>query len=222
MTMEAKRRPTHEYEDTEKIKTCRFYVEGNEKLALAKIAHRTASTVVVKTTENTATIECAKGVFYPITVCYLMTQSGEVLFSEDYESLASGNCDLEVTPGDWTCAFNGPTEEDLDFFQKFEVVPVDKVVGGLVEAFYGDTTVTMKCHLFHKNPIKVCMFVSPSGKVFRPPSDHFKSEEFSYHKEGRWEEGQCDISLGEDVKLSMKFHVPKRGKFGNYAFFEET
>lgn len=144
------------------VQTSKFHVKGNETLGLGKIVKRINSTVVLKTTEATTTIECAKSVFYPIRVCYLLSQEGDILFSKDYDALADGNCYFEVFAGEWTCGFNGPNAGDEDFVQNFAVIRYGKVYSGSAATIADDGCVRMECHLFQKNSIKVCMFVSPS------------------------------------------------------------
>lgn len=186
---------------TNKTKTCKFQLKGNETLALEKIALRTNSTEVIKTLENTTTLECAKNIFYPLRVCYLLTQEGEILFSNDYVSFADGNCKFEVHFGNWTCGFNGPKEEDLDFVQNFEVIQYEKEIIDEEAKVAEDGSVSIECHLISRNQVKVCMLVSPSGIVFRPPTDQFKSEEFSYYGGGSLSYGDCGITFEKDVEV---------------------
>lgn len=215
MTMEIKNRTT---------KTCKFLVKGNETLGLEKIVIRTNSTIVLNTTEDTTKIGCAKNVFYPIRVCYLVSEERKILFSKNYDALAEGNCVFEVSPGEWTCGFNGPNAEDKDFVQNFRVFRHNKVISGFTIS--DDGSLTMKCHLFNKNPIKVCMFVSPSGKVLRPTTNQFQSDQFSYYKGGTFREGDCVINFKtnhgvetgywncllvkmNDEELSEEIYVPR-------------
>lgn len=186
-------------------KTCKFHLKGNETLGLEKIASRTKTTIVVKTTNNTATIECAKNVFYPIRVCYLINQYGEVRFSQDYDLLAGGSCEFDVYGGTWKCGFNGPNEEDEDFLQNFKVIQREKLVSGLGPQMTDEGSMTIGCHLFHRNPIKVCMLVSPRGKVYRPTTDKFRSEEFSYYNGGSMRAGMCGITISKDAAVEAGY-----------------
>lgn len=191
----------NEFVSTTESKTCKFHVKGNESLALQNLIIRTKSTEVVKTGENTTRIECAKSVFYPITVCYLLTQEGDVLFSENYDTFANGNCAFVAPPGNWTCGFNGPKEGDADFQQSFEVIQYAGDIIDESQKVADDGSLTVECHLICKSPIKVCMLVTPSGKVFRPPTDQFKSEEFSYYGGGSLSTGDCGITFEKDVEV---------------------
>lgn len=190
---------------TNETKTCKFRLKGNETLGLQKIMLRTNSTEVIKTMENTATIECANNVFYPITVCYLLTQEGDILFSKDSVSFADGNCGFVVPAGNWTCGFNGPKEGNHDFVQNFEVIQYEKEIIDEKAKVAEDGSVSIECHLIYKNQVKVCMLVSPSGIVFRPPTDQFKSEEFSYYGGGSLNTGDCGITISKEAEVESGF-----------------
>ena len=113
-----------------------------------------------------------------------MANGTDLIFSSDPYSLAIGNCGFEVTPGNWTCGFNGPTPEDEDIQQRFEVVHYDKELIDEAVTVDGNGVTTLECHWIKRRPIKWCAFMSPSGRVFRPPSASFQSKEYSFYKGG--------------------------------------
>lgn len=205
--------------------TCLFYLVGDESESKAQLKSRTETKIEVRTTSDSATIDCVKNSYYPLTLCYLVTFDG-LLFAAE-EQIKEGRCSFEVSPGNWTCGFNGPTEQDKDFVQEFEVIKYEKEIIDAKVTMRADKSVTVECHYFNRQPIKVCMVLSPSGRVYRPPTDQFKSKEFSYYEDGSFMTGNCgvafevgfnvesgpwDCSIGKvngDVLIARMFHEPK-------------
>lgn len=205
--------------------TCLFYLGGNESQSKAQLKNRTETKIEVRTTSDSATIDCVQNSYYPLTLCYLVTFDGLNFAAE--EQIKAGRCSFDVSPGNWTCGFNGPTEQDKDFVQEFEVIKYDKEIIDAKVIVKGDKSVTVECHYFNKEPINVCMVLSPSGRVYRPPTDQFKSKEFSYFADGSFKTGNCgvafeegfqvesgpwDCSIGKingEVLIARIFHEPK-------------
>ena len=86
-------------------------------------------------------------------MCYL-ANGNDLIFSPDPYALAIGNCEFEVTPGNWTCGFNGPTPEDEDIQQRFEVVQYDKELIDEAVTVDGNGVTTLECHWIERRPIK--------------------------------------------------------------------
>lgn len=188
------------YDRKTKIKTCTYQVKGNSTLAKERIVQRTKSAVVIKTTNDTVEINCAKNVYYPIHLCYLV-DGQQMILSTDGGS--DGNCVFRVMPGTWACGFNGPSEDGEDFEQIFEVIKYDRDI--IDEALSVDEkgVTTLQCHLIDKSPIRFCMLVSPSGRVYRPPKDTFKSAEFSFYGGGQMVTGDCGIEIGVGLHVEV-------------------
>lgn len=198
MTMEAMYDGTYPPEIT--AKTCKFHLKGNETAEMDRIKSRTSSKILARTTGDTVKIICAKYVPYPIRACFLVTDS-DILFSNDLDLLQKGFCKFTVAPGNWTCGFSGPKEEDGDFLQRFEVIKYDsEIIDERVHVVENGTT-TIECHLIYKDPIKMCIFLSPSGDYFRPTTDKFASEKFSYFDGGSLSTGDCGITFKEGVEV---------------------
>lgn len=182
-------------EDNEKsFQSCKFRLEGNLTEQQDRLRDRTNSIIEMETFKEKETIKCADNIYYPIHVCYIVHSDGELLFSDNYDELEAGTCEFEVPPGNWTCGFNGPTIDDEDFSQSFEVVQKKEIIDeGFTNREGGPTL--LECHLTNKMPLKMCIFVSPSERVYRLPSDRFKSDSYSYYLGGNWTTGDCGIEF---------------------------
>lgn len=185
------------------FKTCKFHLRGNKTLEKEKIVNRTQTTVVVKMIEDLVKIQCAKDVYYPINVCYLVLKD-DIIFAEDYSALADGNCEFWVPAGNWTCGFNGPSDGDTDFEQKFQVIQYKSEIVDEALNVVENGSVSMECHLIEKQPIKFCMFVSPSGKVYRPSSDTYKSKDYSFYKGGEMATGDCGVEFSKEFSKTVE------------------
>lgn len=179
-------------------RTCQFHV-ANE-LAKDKLIQRTNTTVIVKTIENKTKINCAMNAYYPLTFCYLSGESVMVRFND--KDILNGKCTFEVAPGNWTCGFNGPNEdEDEDFVQHFEVKKYNTEVMDEAVIRHANGTTTIECHVFDRQPIKRCMVVSASGKAYRPTSDNFKSDSYSFYSGGSMGTGDCGVEFKQGVEI---------------------
>lgn len=193
----------HEFDFT---KTCKFQVAGRPEASLQNLMDRTSSVITVKTIKNRERIQCADNVFYPITLCYLTDDFGLYRYlrtSTDHEAMEEGNCGFDVSPGTWTCGFNGPTEDDLIIKQKFRVIKYNSEVIDEAVKRLSDGSTALECHLIGKRRIKSCAFQSPSGRFYRLPADNFTSAEYSYYDEdgGTLMNGDCGIKFPENVEV---------------------
>lgn len=170
--------------------TCHFLVDDPSGKALQRLKQRTESPVVIKTNNMKHTVDCVKNPPYALRLCYLVTSSG-LTFGKNTD-LNLGKCSFVVSPGNWTCGFNGPTEEDEDFSQRFQVIHYTTEA---IDEKVTEGDVTLECHQINESPIDMCLFVSPSGKIFRPLSSSFSSTSFSFYKGGTMEKGNCGITL---------------------------
>lgn len=204
MTLEFKNQNLYQRNNAEDTsKTCKFLLEGSTEASLKNLMDRTSSVITIKTIKDKERIECAKDVFYPITICYLTGDHiDKLLISNNYEEMEDGRCAFEVGPGNFTCGFNGPTQSDMDYMQQFEVIKHDsEVIDGVSKAVENGTT--LECHHIGGRPIKLCGFLSPSGRFYRVASDTFNSAEYSYYKEdgGSMITGDCGIKFPADVEV---------------------
>lgn len=179
-------------------RTCTFHLIGNETLAKEKLLQRTQSTVLIKTISDNVLIDCAKNVYYPLTICYLR-QDNLVHFYDDHGEMLMGNCIFTVWPGNWTCGFNGPTKDDPDFVQNFEIIKYDSEIIEEQMKRTAKGTITLECHHISQATIKTCLFLSPNGKMYRLPSDNYNSTQFSYNGRG-FTAGDCGIELSKEIE----------------------
>lgn len=185
-----------------KAQQCKFQLKSNSTRAKDELEARTRTTIRIQTVNNLETIQCASNLFYPLHLCYLV--DNEKFRFSDGQGFEDGNCEFQVGPANWTCGFNGPSVEDEDFTQKFEVIKYE--TEAIDEKFTADEdgTVTLECHLIKKMPIKLCMFLSPSGQVYRLPTDKFKATggTYSYYSAGgKMMNGDCGIEFAAGVDV---------------------
>lgn len=60
-----------------------------------------------------------------------------------------------------------------------------------------DNTTALEAHHIYQEPLKTCIFLSPSRKLYVLPSDNFKSAGHSFFG-GKMSNGDCGIKLSEN------------------------
>lgn len=180
---------------------CRFIVRESEEAGRARLDERTKSNLVFNTVLYKTRVACAENVYYKLSLCYLVHSSGEVIFNGDRTALDIGNCFFEVQPGNYTCGFNGPTPDEEDVMQRFQVIRHKSQLINEQWRVNEDGSTTLECHWLEKRPVNQCFFVSPSGEIYRLTSDKFKSDRFSYYNGGSMKNGDCGITFAPGVAV---------------------
>lgn len=166
-----------------------------EGRALESLKERQKTTIQIKTMEDSYRVPCVKKAPYPLTECFLITDNG-VDFNTDYDNLKKGYCEFNVNPGNWTCGFNGPKPDDDPLTQKFSVWRYNREMIDEAVTLNEDNTTSLEVHHIYQEPLKTCMFLSPSRKLYVLPSDNFKSAGHSFFG-GKMYNGDCGIKLSE-------------------------
>lgn len=85
--------------------------------------------------------------------------------------------------------------------QEFEVIKYDTEIIDEKLTVSGNNATSLECHYIEMSPIRVCALVSPSGVVYRPPTDDFKSDRYTFYTGGKMSNGDCGIEFGPDVEV---------------------
>lgn len=184
---------TDDFATITKNQTCHFYVSSSMKTENS--VQGSPARKVIKTMDDTVTINCATEMDYPIEMCYLFIKQGMTMTTIN----TPNHCEFVVPAGNWTCRFNGRTAEEDDVQQHFEVIQYDTAIidGAVTRTQEGK--LRMECHYIRNVPIQHCLFVSPEGKIFRPRKNTVKGS--SYSAGAELSTGECSIEFSQEVKV---------------------
>lgn len=95
---------------------------------------------------------------------FLEKQSAVKFSKNEDNQFETGYCAFEVDPGNWTCYFNGPINEDDFIAQKFIVRKhKTEVIDEKRRDWDGSKTLECNFRAIFRGAIHFCAFLSPAG-----------------------------------------------------------
>lgn len=201
-------------EKTEIVHTCKYSLGSTE--FVKAMTERAKTTIVLDTMKRMELINCVENAPFAIRRCFLQAPfDPKFLFNTEKDQMANGNCQFIVNlpvrhSGDkwsFSCGFSGPNPNDPDIIQPFTVRYFKNEV---IDPKVDNVKKTLEFHQIDRLPIKSCIFVSKTNKIYSVPSDEFKSKEFDYFgPQNGFSEGACGIQF-KDIDLEegqWKCHI---------------
>lgn len=191
-----------DWDDSVKEQLCHFLILPSSTAAKDKRQLSTA-TRPVKNLLLGSTINCAEFSLHPIDRCYIRSPSFEI---------KSNNKDCEFTVdeiGHWICGHNAETKDHPDILQEIQVYD-NAAIHGKVDEIKS----TLQCQHIYKEPLKTCLFVSPTKKPFSVPSEKFESREFYFYGDD-----SRHLTTGD---CGIRFHDPNLLEDGTWECNIET
>lgn len=146
----------------------------------------------IRTLDSRTTIKCCDRVPYELVECYLI-KADEIEFYTNGDDLRQGNCQFYVPPGNWTCGFNGPEAEMPHIRRYFNVVQYESRLIAEKQVSPIDNITTIGAQHIYNEPLRTCMFLSPSTQLYVLPSADSVHNFTSFRE--NMKRGHCVISL---------------------------
>lgn len=181
---------------------CEFQLHDIERLK-RDLEEKSSNTEVINMLQNdtTVTIPCAKDLPYAIYRCYFQTNT-DIIFSPAQADLDKGTCSMQLYNHELgstvTCGFNGFHKNDPDFVRKFSIEKHQNELE--IQQIHSNV---LQCRQVFNEPLKNCLFESPSKGIYSLPTDTFATNSFSFFNEDgqKLKKGYCAIALSNGSKL---------------------